>query len=412
MSLSSKWEKFAAEQNLKANLNKKVGQTKEFMVRHKEALRVGKTVAATLSEFIIKKRSPFVLAAGAFDILSTFGTESGHYSYEYFKRANGWFELFERRSNALCKLLAPVLEDYPYSSLAFKYDAGNCKLYDTPVGELTHVINERWVKEQHFYCRAQSEEQKKVIIDWLVAKKIKQFDSLVLTLKDTKTETELISEPINPQPSKRAEKYVAHYKKAFGLGINRSVIFYGPPGTGKTSLAHTIVKDLGLKTLIYKDDTYEGLDLFLFVVEKFGIEAIIYDDFDCAPNTHKLLGVLDQLHRKVPLMIGLVNTMKDFHPAVLRPRRFDEWDKIDAMEPEIVSFSLGETLNAEYFERVKHWPIAYIDELAVRAKLHPVGELDKHYTELNERVIQQLKMLTNEKKEEKKTVDAKVVKEE
>jgi hypothetical protein len=144
----------------------------------------------------------------------------------------------------------------------------------------------------------------------------------------------------------------------------------------------------------------------MFIVEKFGIDCIIYEDFDQATNTHKLLSVLDQMHRKVKLMIGLVNTMKDFHPAVLRPRRFDEWDKIDAMEPQIVATSLGD-LNAAYYEKVKNWPIAYIDELAVRAKLHPAEDLDKHFAELNERVARQLNLLSNEKKEEKTADKAK-----
>ena len=400
-SLSEQWEKFSKEQNEKLSIDKKVSSTKQFLVRHNDAFAAGKKIATTVSEFYINKKSPYILVKGAFDLLSSVGAESGYYSYEYFRRSNGWFELFDRRTNSLSKLLASVLQELPYTSLSFKYDQANCKIYQLPIGEFAYVKSKGWTTTHIFYYKGGDEAKQKEIIDWLVAEKIKHLNSVVLTLKDTKSETDLTNEPINPQPSKRAEKYVAHYKKAFALGINRSVLFYGPPGSGKTSLSHTIVTDLGLKTLIYKDDTYEGMDLFMFVVEKFGIEAIIFDDFDQCPNTKKLLGTLDLMHRKMKLMIGLVNTMHDFHPAVIRPRRFDEREKVDSIEEDIVRATLG-SLNEAFFERVKHWPIAYIDELSCRAKLHEGESLEPHFDELNDRVEKQLKALKRRKKRKTK----------
>jgi hypothetical protein len=67
--------------------------------------------------------------------------------------------------------------------------------------------------------------------------------------------------------------------------------------------------------------------------------------------------------------------------------------KVDALDSQVVKSVLGD-LSTEYFTLVKHWPIAYINELVTRSVLISDPKLlKKDYNELEQRVKKQLAAL-------------------
>jgi hypothetical protein len=72
--------------------------------------------------------------------------------------------------------------------------------------------------------------------------------------------------------------------------------------------------------------------------------------------------------------------LKDFHPAVLRPGRFDEVIHIDSLDEGTVRSVLGEYADA-YYEGAKTLPIAYISEFVKKAPSLPNDDSRKTYLE-------------------------------
>jgi len=387
MDLKNRFDAFAKEQHL----SQKTTAAREFLTRHNQAIKAGVQIARSFVSFATSK-SPFAFVEGVFSTFEVLTTRGNQYAAYYFTVKNGWTRLIDAQTSMM---LEPGLANVPYHPMGFEYDGAVTKVYAIPGGELAYIAGNAYDAARNgFYIRGVEE---KVATDFIVEQNIKHLNSRVLSLAAQGHDSNgyvpsLLAEPIDPKPSKLLTEMVAYISKAFELGINRSFILHGPPGSGKSSLSQGIINELGLKTLIYKDEHYDNLNTFFFVVKHFGIEAILLDDFDQVKESNKLLKMLERINKEVKLVIGLVNSMEEFHPAVVRPRRFDEIKLVEVMDEDVVKGVLG-SLSEEYFDKVKAWPIAYTNELVSRSKLYPIEELNKHYEELDKRVEKQLAAL-------------------
>src|ERR1700722_3748626 len=392
--LSDNWSKFIGEQNKKLDIKAKTSSVKEFIVNNRQAIKFGYHVAKTATDYL-SKPNPFTVIRSTMHAAMELTSDISYGFVDYFSVSNRWKPLFKNANSTVNKMVGIELHNHPSRNITFKNSGAlNCQIHTMPSGvEVGCVENAGSV---YLYTNATAERRNETM-KFLIDEIVKKLDSNVFQLSKETRDGEggggyvaLFAATTNPQSSGSADEFVKHYRRAFDMGMKRSVIFYGPPGTGKSSLAHQIVHQLGLRTLVYNDRETNDATTFMFCVDQLNIEAVLLDDFD-QTSSAKLLGMLEQLNKKCKLVIGLANTTKDFHLAVIRPRRFDEMVLIDAMDESVVKNVLGD-ISEEYFERVKNWPIAFIEELVSRSKLHPRSEMQVHFDELKRRCEKQLKI--------------------
>lgn len=390
--LKHKFKKFC-HQDTQESLK---GKVIAAAVMHKHKVAFGLNIAKSLNNWYVDK-SPFALLEGAFDTINYICNSNGYYSESVFNELNGWKILVSAYTEfELYTMLLPVFEKFRFIPMQFQFENGSIpKVYKMPVG--TIVVSNKGI----FIEKAVDEE---VAMDYLLELKLQGLDSKMFSLSPKqgssgggatygKSSADLVSEKIAYIPSNRSDNFVKHIRSYQKHGMNRALLFHGPPGTGKTTLCQTIIKDLDLVTLKFRYEPYKlPLDLVKYIVEKFRVEAVIIDDFDQVENSNSLLEFLEWLKINTKLVMSVSNSLKEFHPAILRPGRFDEIIKIDSLEDETLMQALGD-LREEYKDKVTKWPVAYINELVNRSKIQTTEELSKSYEELNERVEKQLEDL-------------------
>lgn len=357
------------------------------IMHHKDKIEIGFNITKALTLFAVHK-TPFALLEGAFNIVCDIVGKNTRYAQDYFNPNNGWKLLFTTEWRGV---FTKIMDKYPSHNLSFDYDKSSVvKVVDLPIGKIGYHKN-HYDEVIYFDTKDGTEKE---FSEFLINEKINELQSKVISI-NLKSEHEmssinLVAEKTFPIQSAKSKFYTDYITKCFNLNLNRSIIFYGPPGTGKTTLAHTIITNLGLKTMIFRWTPTFNLESFLLIMRQFNIEAVIIDDFDQINTSNTLLGFLELLKKEVKIVIALVNSLKEFHPAILRPGRFDEIIKIDALDSKVIKSVLGD-LSAEYYMKVKHWPIAYINELVIRSMLMDDPQIIKtYYTELSGRVKRQL----------------------
>ncbi|NBW09555.1 MAG: AAA family ATPase [Caulobacteraceae bacterium] len=187
-------------------------------------------------------------------------------------------------------------------------------------------------------------------------------------------------------PSKRSTEYSAYLKRCIDAGVSRSVLLYGPPGTGKSTMARTIVNALGMRSFRIRVEDIGHIDTssVFEAINIFEPDAIILDDFDRSSDQTSLLETLEFFQNHVKLVIATVNNKSRLDDAILRPGRFDELLQIKQMDDDVVKAVLGD--NAESFEIVKDWPIAFIQEYVKRRRFMDEAEAQESVKELAARV--------------------------
>lgn len=190
-----------------------------------------------------------------------------------------------------------------------------------------------------------------------------------------------------PMPSRRASEYADYLKKCIDAGVPRSVMLYGPPGTGKSTMARTIVENLGLKSFRIRVEDIGHLEnnTIFEAINIFEPDAIILDDFDRCGSQDSLLETLEFFQRHVKLVIATVNNRRRLDEAILRPGRFDELLQIKQMDEDVVKAVLGDDHAASH-ELVKDWPIAFIQEYVKRRRFMTADEAEASVKELAQRV--------------------------
>lgn len=314
----------------------------------------------------------------------------GHYSLVSAKKG---FVYLAHKSQNIGFLFIDVLEQFPHKTIKF-LDGSSLVNYSLPVGETyLYTYNGGVTKEYYIYFNQKKLSPTK-LKDFLASEKIKCLDSkfLLLNKNDEKALTISALTP-QPKPSQVANSNLEHLKQFISSGMNRSILFYGPPGTGKTSMSFYLLDQLNYKTLVFNASYKLGnSDIIDYIIELFGIEAIIIDDFDQLSSSNERLELLETLNKRLKVVIGVANTLQNFHPALLRPGRFDEVVLIDALDEQCVISVLGEQ-KKHYYERVKHWPIAYVKELSKRMQFVADADIEPHIEELDERVKRQIDAL-------------------
>jgi ATPase family associated with various cellular activities (AAA) len=321
----------------------------------------------------------------------------------YFSKAEGWVSIFERED--FNNLFVSVFSKLDGRQFEF---AEPTKLYKLDGVEFVVIYDIYGTNSPEILVQADNREKLQQIF---VEKKMKELGNQILYLEQSKSDNaEWMINPlqIKEVKSKLSEQYIGSIQRAFDLGLTRSYLFYGPAGTGKTSLSQTLVRHFNLRTLKFNCSEYFSIPLVLLFIDLFKVEALILDDFDQVDIDVNLFSFLELAASKVKLMIGVANSLEDFHPALTRPQRFDCLCKIDRIDEETIQEVLGEELYGKFGARVKSFPISYLIELKKQSLLNP-ETLENEFVELNERVKKMLiecgaDMKTAKKKKVKKTV--------
>lgn len=200
----------------------------------------------------------------------------------------------------------------------------------------------------------------------------------------------------DPLPSKKAKEIIDYLKTCMNININRNILFYGPPWTGKSSMVKYIVSGLNLKSVrVTYDMIYsQQISNLVFLLNTLGADVLIIDDIDRCTGGEKLIDLIDSIKSNVKFVFATANVVDKINDALLRPGRFDEFHCIDKIDDcvikSIFTKTLGE-LDDNLFEKIKHLPIAYINELNCRMKLMPLDQAISSVDEL----ISRAKKLSN-----------------
>lgn len=199
---------------------------------------------------------------------------------------------------------------------------------------------------------------------------------------------EIIADDIFQQmPSQRSNEYSAYLKKCIDAGVPRSVLLYGPPGTGKSTMARTIVSNLGMRSFRIRVEDIGNIDTATIfeAINIFEPDAVILDDFDRSSSQITLLETLEFFQKHVKLVIATVNNKNLLDEAILRPGRFDELVQIKQMDADVVKSVLGAE-HEDSYDLVKDWPVAFIHEYVKRRRFMNESEAAKSTIELALRV--------------------------
>jgi len=373
---------------------------RELIIQHKDKIDLASSIAHTMRNFYVDK-TPFALVEGAVDAVIDMVIDKAYFATDYFTEINGWEEVnFDRFP--LDGFFTTIINKYPSRPFKFESDNAKVKFVQLPFAEIGYLENGG--SESLFYRKETTTSE--AVFNFLVDEKFKELDTNFIGFgykerassnrgKETVSHgsgATLYPEPLVAIDSPKADHYTAYIQKYLDKGISRSLLFYGPPGTGKTTLSQTIIKNLNFRTLNFRFDNNYDYNLFFFIIKYFKIEAVILDDCDQIHADRELLELLEMLKRETKLVIGLVNSLQEFHPAILRPGRMDEIILIDSLETQVIVDLLG-PLTEQFAERVAKWPVAYINELIARSKVVEGEELEEAFETLNSRVVEQLESL-------------------
>lgn len=354
---------------------------------HKRKIDAAINLVKAVADFAYTKSKLSLVSGG---ILAATSFVSDYYSPEqYFSIANNYTPLFN--NNSYDQIFASVLSSFPSKLLEFEHGSASLIEFDEyPIG----VVHYEYNPKHKIYIRIGSDKGK--IIKKLADLKFKSIASNLITItisKDGRGDRSLNLNPlvITSCKSELSEKYIDYFQKTIETNFQRSLLLYGNPGTGKSTLAQTIINELGLRTLKFHSDKELDVSTILFLVKIFNIEAVIFDDLDQMPSGQELFEFLELLYKQCKILIGTSNTIDNFHPAIIRPGRFDELLEVNSLDEATVKSILGEC-SWEYFDKVKNWPIAYIQELSIQQKINR-NAISNVYDDLMLRVERNSKLI-------------------
>lgn len=364
----------------------------KFLINYQRPIELAADVARSFHNFAISK-SPLSFIEGGVRVFMGFSHSLNAYSYQFFNSKNGWDTLIGSSDKPTLHILEPVLKTFPFKHIQFKQEElPDVGIYYTPVGQIGFNRNALYYQPSDNHTKAQ-------ILEFLIQQKIATINSNFFSISAEipvgngydypELRFDLNGEKLESIASDTAEQCLTYVKSFIDKNIHRSILFIGPPGTGKTVLSQTIIDRLGFRTLKFKyDPKHFTLNVIKFLITSIGIEAIILDDFDQIAETNKLLEFLSWIHDNTKLVILITNSLKPFHPAILRPGRIDKVIEIDCLDETVVKSVFDDTY-PDLVDKVKHWPIAFINELYFRIKANPQINFGSEIKELELRVKKQ-----------------------
>lgn len=365
----------------------------EFLLKNRRVIDLGFNLAHGIKEFSTTK-SYFSLVESGFSFVKDSYLNYSQRTKDFLKEENGWIELKSKYNQFPLDLFISVIEKYDSSFLELPYNSGNVKIYSLPITDIA-ISKTQWDPTLILFKSTRCSSQE--LIDFLVDQKMKDLQCDCVSLNQESIGTghkpsqtySFRCENMHSTNSIEADKYVESLLIAKKQNKCRALLFYGPPGTGKSTIINNIVNKLDYRTLVINFNEIDDYNVVLFVIDSFKFDAIIIDDFDLADRSARILKFLEDVRTKVKVVLGTANSLKAIYPALIRPGRFDEVIKIEFLREETIRQIINNT--SIDFDRVKYWPIAYINELVFRIQL---GEnLESNILELNDRVTAQLESL-------------------
>ncbi len=368
----------------------------QTILAHQNILDVGMSVARSVSNFAQSKSALSFVEGGVAAFNTGIKAFSGD-SDEFFTAVNGWETLALCHSQqALYDILSSGIESFPKRQFKFAYESDKTMIYTLPIGTLGRT------RRALFY--RPSENEKNEVLRFIMKEKLKGSTSRIVTIVEETTtgangypavKFNLKSEENIAIPSQTATDLGEYLKRYIVRGLPRALVLNGLPGTGKSTMAHEVFQDLELNTLKFKYSKTTNpsvMGIISFLLETFEIEAVLLDDFDYFSETTSMLEFLEWLHRHTKVVIAITNSLKSFPPAVLRPGRFDEIRTIEHLDEAVIRGVLGDMFET-FSEKVGKWPIAYINELAIRVQTNPDVDPEHYLEELQARINNQIKIL-------------------
>jgi adenylate kinase family enzyme len=352
----------------------------------KRLFRMGAEIFSAAAPFV-EKQTPLNAAKAAFTIGKIIVDDLEVWPDDFFD--DHWVELYPLD---FTKTVLRALVNKPYKVIRTSDES--IVIHRVFVEDVTfgYILNTRTGYVDRVYVEDDRVDNAKAIVKkelWRVMK----GENIVLRQparpgrQDGETVTLEVDDAFQPMSSKRASEYSSYLKKCIDSGVSRSVLLYGPPGTGKSTMARTIVDNLGMKSFRIRVEDIGHIESSS-VFESINIlepDAVILDDFDRTSSQASLLETLEFFQRHVKLVIATVNDKSRLDEAILRPGRFDELVQIKKMDDDVVKAVLGED-HADAYETVKEWPIAFIQEYVKRRRFMTPEEATESTAELAKRV--------------------------
>jgi ATPase family associated with various cellular activities (AAA) len=375
---------------------KKMG---EFSAKYPNVIRHAITCSNAVIDFY-KRGNPITLLRGGFEIFDTIQSANLYNFYQFAKPTDGFRYLTINKIN-IAFLFKDTLEGFAKEKLTFK-NGETCDIYHLAMGD---IYGYQTGDTFYIYFNQNIIDREK-LTKFLVDEKFQDLDSnfLYLQMQEETYSLSLSSWKPTLLPSVKADEIKGIIKQFNDVGINRSVFLYGAPGTGKTTASFKILSDLGYRTIVFSaSNKLCTFDLIKNLIDLLSIDAVIIDDFDRFSNTDKTLDMLEMFNKKLKVLIGIANSLKDLTPAIYRPGRFDEIILVDELDESCITNVLGK-FSEKYLERVRKWPIAFINELSKKAQFLSAKEIEAYAEDLDKRVHRQL--ISEGGKPPKKTVKA------
>ena len=349
-----------------------------------ELLELASDVAANLADAAAKP-TPFNMIKCGLNIWRTMN-DNQMYAEEYF--TPDWCAPFNECFN---DFIVSILEDLPCKVIKTSEEERLIKIAQVKGEEIGWILHTTQGEIQGVYVLKNRKEEARTALKQAQWEKVQHRYIVMEKIPGKGDYSESIhftkDEDIVGLQSKKADEYSKYLKRCMDAGVARTVLFYGPPGTGKSTIARALADRLDLRTLRIRVEDIGNFDntVIFEAIDIFKPDAIILDDLDRAMQQTHLLETMDRFHKHIKLVFATVNHQEQLDDALLRPGRFDEIVRIRRLDDVVIKKVLGDE-NLHMFEKVKDWPVAFVQEYVTRRRFMSEEEALLACKELQKRV--------------------------
>lgn len=347
------------------------------------------SIAEVLAVVNDPKSSKWSVAKTLLTAASDFAHKNQTYPYEHFSR--GWCQFMPE----IKSIVLDIIKDYEYVDLRSNEDECAARIHNFHGFSIGYVAQDNPIRNDEITIWIKGDvdvlqEAENVMYD-VVWKRFKS-DHVVLqsppVLMGDSTLNFMIDD-VEHRGSALLDEYVNYANLCLAKNLNRSFLFYGPPGTGKSTLMRGMIAKLGLRSFRVNLSNVKGVivnsSTIVRAVEIFKPDVLIIDDLDRLGSHDNLLSLMETFHQKFKFILVSANNLNQFDEAMLRPGRFDHLIEVRSLDFDVVRGVLGSEL-VDYVERVKFWPVKFIEELRNRFEVQTPEQFKLSFLELKERV--------------------------